>query len=270
MSALLGKDVGMEIHRRRIAKWKKVSVKYSDHPKKIFGLSIHLNPSDFSPVSTSIGTDGVLDLPLTCLLIKFVKKGMNVVDAGANLGYFTLLSSKLVGELGTVYAFEPEEQNFKLLSRSVSENHLGNVRLTKQALSERRGRIMLFLGDSSHPHEHSIGVDRGEGSVEIDCDTLDDYSESLGKPRIDLIKIHVVGDDPLVLTGASKVINEMSPMIVMVYDPPKWNNEKTLLKELFERYTVFQIVESPALIRRVPRDSLNPKRPVGLFLFPRN
>ena len=161
MSALLGKDVGMEIHRRRIAKWKKVSVKYSEHPKKIFGLSIYLNPSDFSPVSTSIGTDGVLDLPLACLLIKFVKKGMNVVDAGANLGYFTLLSAELVGELGTVYAFEPEEQNFKLLSRSVSENYLSNVRLSKQALSDRHGRIKLFLGDSSHPHEHSISVDRG-------------------------------------------------------------------------------------------------------------
>ncbi len=220
MSALQGKDVGMEMHKRRIAKWEKVGSKYSNHPKKIFGLSIYLNPLDFSPVSTSIGTDSVLDLPLTCLLIKFVKRGMNVVDAGANLGYFTLLSSKSVGELGTVYAFEPEEHNFKLLSRSVFENNIGNVRLIEQALSNRRGRIRLFLGDSSHPHEHSITVDRGEGSVEVDCDSLDDYWESLGKPRIDLIKIHVVGDDPLVLKGASKVISEMSPMIAMIYDPP--------------------------------------------------
>ena len=108
---LRGKDVGVEIHARRIKEWSAIGKDNAYQPKRIFGMQIFLNPEDYSTVSTSIGTDGVLDLPLSCLFSKVLKKGMNVVDVGANLGYFTLLASKLVRD-GRIFAFEPEEQNF--------------------------------------------------------------------------------------------------------------------------------------------------------------
>jgi hypothetical protein len=128
LASLERKDVGAENHDRRIRKWLRIGRNYSESPKKFFGMQIYLNPQDLSPVSTSIGTDGILDLPLTCLLSKVLKKGMKVVDVGANLGYFSLLSAKLVGESGIVYAFEPEDLNFQYLSRSVALNNLQNIR----------------------------------------------------------------------------------------------------------------------------------------------
>src|SRR5256885_8821899 len=51
----------------------------------------------------------------TSLLAAEIRPGMTIVDVGANIGYYTLLFSKLAGDNGRVYAFEPEPQNFALL-----------------------------------------------------------------------------------------------------------------------------------------------------------
>ena len=163
----------------------------------------------------------------------------------------------------------PKSKIFQLLAKSVSINNLRNIELHQQALSEKQGKIKLFLGDASHPNDHSIGIDRGSGSVEIDSTTLDDFWEASGKPRIDLIKIHVVGEDPSVLKGGEKLISEASPMLAIVYYPPRWTNESELERNLFERYDVFQIVESTFLIKKLEQHSLNRSGPTGLFLLPK-
>ena len=61
--------------------------------------------------------------PLETKVIKnIVKEGDIVVDAGANIGYYTVLLSKLTGNKGKVYAFEPEQSCFELLKRNCREN----------------------------------------------------------------------------------------------------------------------------------------------------
>ena len=42
---------------------------------------------------------------------------MSVVDVGANLGYYSLLASRLVGPTGRVVALEPNSENCRLLLR---------------------------------------------------------------------------------------------------------------------------------------------------------
>ncbi len=42
----------------------------------------------------------------------FVKPDYNVLDIGANIGFYTNVFSKIVGSKGNVYAFEPEAINF--------------------------------------------------------------------------------------------------------------------------------------------------------------
>src|SRR5436853_6940153 len=41
------------------------------------------------------------------LFRQYVKPGMTVYDIGANVGFYTLLSSRLAGSEGAVYSFEP-------------------------------------------------------------------------------------------------------------------------------------------------------------------
>jgi FkbM family methyltransferase len=50
---------------------------------------------------------------------RMLKPGMNVLDLGANIGYFSVIAAALVGEHGEVHAFEPMPQNLIRLRKNL-------------------------------------------------------------------------------------------------------------------------------------------------------
>jgi FkbM family methyltransferase len=73
---------------------------------------------------------------ITNYLLKYLKNGDVFLDIGANVGYYTLLASKLVGKEGKVIAFEPEEENFSSLFYNVAQNGLENVTCVKKGIGK--------------------------------------------------------------------------------------------------------------------------------------
>ncbi len=242
---------------------------YANLPVRVFGHQMYLNPDDFSPVSTSIASTGWLDLPLTEVLKKILRPGMVALDVGANIGYYTLLFAKGVGKSGKVYSFEPESLNFSLLTKSVSANHLNNVELRKEVLSDSQGTTILYLSDPGLPQGHSLIHDFGKGVVKVRSTTVDDFWISIGKPRIGLMKIHVSGADDLVLMGAKRLIEEVRPYIAFVFVAERWTGHPNQLRNLFDLYEVYELIQSPLLVRRIDRPSLLERSQVGVFLVPR-
>ena len=86
---------------------------------------------------------------------KEVKKGNVVLDIGANIGYYTLIFAKLVGENGKVFAFEPDPTNFALLKKNVEMNGYKNVVLVQRAVSNKTGKLKLYLCEDN-PGDHRI------------------------------------------------------------------------------------------------------------------
>jgi len=192
-----------------------------------------------------------------------------VVDVGANIGYYTLLFAKSVGKTGKVYSFEPESLNFSLLKKSLELNHLDNVELKREALSDSHGTATLFLSDPRQPQGHSLVHDLGMGMATIPSTTLDDFWESLGKPRFDLIKIHVSGADDLVLAGARRLIRDLAPYFTFVFTSQRWKTSSNELEALFDTYEVFEIIQSPQLWRKIELQTLLKRDQVEVFLVPR-
>ena len=60
-------------------------------------------------------------------LNQFLRPGLSFFDIGANVGFYTLLASKSVGEKGQVVAFEPNPANLYYLERHVALNNCRNV-----------------------------------------------------------------------------------------------------------------------------------------------
>src|SRR5712692_10347447 len=269
VDVLKGRNIRASIHEKRRKDWENTRSYYAEHPKKVFGLWMYLNPDDFSPVSTSIATTGWLDLPLTTLLKKILRPGMLVIDVGANIGYYTLLFAKSVGKTGKVYSFEPESLNFKLLSKSIDANHLDNVELKREALSDSQGTATLFLSNPREPQGHSLVHDLGKGATFTPSTTLDDFWESLGKPRFDLIKIHVSGADDLVLAGARRLIHDLRPYLTFVFTPQRWKTRLIELEALFDTYEVLEVVQGPQLGRKIDLQTLLIRDQVEVFLIPR-
>ncbi len=143
----------------------------------------------------------------TNLFIHEIKPGEIVVDAGANIGYYTVIFSKLVGEGGRVYAFEPDPVNFEILKKNVEQNNCRNVILEKKALSNKNEMTKLYLS-KENMGDHRI-YDSGEGrtSVEVETVRLDDYLKDI-VDRICVLKIDVQGAEVMVLEGAREVLNK--------------------------------------------------------------
>ena len=144
----------------------------------------------------------------TALFKRLVKKGMAVVDIGANVGYYTLLAARLVGDEGKVFAFEPDLYNYNLLCKNIEVNRYRNVIPVQKAVSSKSGETKLFL-DKSNLGGHSLSeanVDKS-ASITVEVTSLDDYFKNTDC-KIDVIKMDVQGSEMDVLEGMTNTINQ--------------------------------------------------------------
>ncbi len=144
----------------------------------------------------------------TELFKRLVKKGMVVVDIGANIGYYTLLAAHLVGDKGKVFAFEPDPYNYNLLCKNIEVNGYKNVTLVRKAVFSKSGKMKLFL-DKSNLGGHSLSeanVDKS-ASIMVDVTSLDDYFKN-EDCEIAVIKMDVQGLEMEVLEGMTNIISQ--------------------------------------------------------------
>ena len=75
------------------------------------------------------------------------KQGDIVVDIGAHMGRYTIISSKRVGTNGKVIAIEAHPGNFEMLNRNIKLNQLTNVIPLNYAVYSKETKIKLYLPD---------------------------------------------------------------------------------------------------------------------------
>lgn len=146
----------------------------------------------------------------TALFKKVVKPGDVVLDLGANIGYFSLLAARLVGNNGKVFAFEPEPINFYYLMKNIGINNYLNIFAIQKAVSQETGKAKLFICsyDSGHHtinqcegiEAYSQGRPTEKDSIEVDTVVLDEFLEKK-TDRVDIIKMDVEGAEAHALAG---------------------------------------------------------------------
>jgi FkbM family methyltransferase len=188
--------------------------------KGLPGIKLYLDPKD-QVITPTILVLGSWETTETDWFLRIVKPGDTVVDAGANIGYYTVIGSRLVGDKGKVYAFEPEPANFALLQKNVRLNGLTNVVLEQKALSNRKGTLQLFIAEQNKG-DHRIYQPEGESraSVEVEAVRLDEYFED--HPRgIDVLKTDTQGAEGLILEGMTGLLQGRTdgPTIFMEFWP---------------------------------------------------
>jgi FkbM family methyltransferase len=151
---------------------------------------------------------------------KEVKKGDIVVDLGANIGYFTLIFAKLVGDTGRVYAFEPDPENFALLKKNVEINGYKNVVLVQKAVSNQTGKTKLYLSEENVGDHQIFDSKYGRKSIEIETVTLDEYFKD---EAVDFVKIDIQGAEQATLEGATKFLQNNKLKIITEFCPKLLN-----------------------------------------------
>jgi FkbM family methyltransferase len=178
-------------------------------------VPLFLNPSD--PVITqSILTEGIWEASDTHWFVKAVRPGDVVVDAGANIGYYTILASRLVGPTGRVYAFEPDPTAFEILRRNVRLNGADNVVAEQKALSNANTTLELFIA-SDNKGDDRIYQPKGEQrpSIKVPAVRMDDYLR--GKvEHVDMVKIDTQGAEAVIIEGMAETIRANEQMVMIV------------------------------------------------------
>jgi FkbM family methyltransferase len=127
-------------------------------------------------------------------------RGGHVVDVGANAGYTARVFARAIEAPYRVYAFEPDEINFRRLTRFARNDRIVPM---QSAAGEREGTIELWHNDA-HPGDHRVaaGQVRQYAGVtnSVPITTIDTFARTLEHP-IRFIKIDVQGYEPAVLRG---------------------------------------------------------------------
>jgi len=165
------------------------------HPNDAFRLSIY-------------GIHGTHDFKI---IKNNVKDGDNVIDLGANIGYFTLILAKLVGPTGKVFAFEPDPRNLALLKKNVEYNNYKNVIIVPKAVSNVNDKCTLYTGQKTFGQNkiYKPKNTKTQKFIPIDSETvrLDDFFKTNGLlDKISFIKMDVEGAEFLALSGMKEIL----------------------------------------------------------------
>lgn len=208
-------------------------------PFEVDEHKMFLHPYDISFNELITGTYEAFE---TEIIKKQVKKGDAVLDIGANTGYYTLIFAKIVGDDGKVFAFEPDPNNFALLKKNVEINNYKNVVVVQKAVSNKAGKINLYLCESNKGDHRIYDSHDGRKSIEIEAVKLDDF---LKNENIDFIKMDIQGAEGGVLEGMSnlldkdvKIVTEFWPYGLRMFGSDPKECLKLLIEHGFKLYCI--------------------------------
>lgn len=155
-------------------------------------------------------------------LKQLIKPGDVVLDIGANLGYLTVLFSKLVGEDGKVHAVEPVSPVRNVLRENTRD--LKNVQIYPFALGNSNKTIQLgnntrikkgYVGSGSHfVVEKQADINDGTDIVsEAEMRRGSELFYDLDK--LNFIKCDIEGFETVVLPEMKSLINRFKPILLV-------------------------------------------------------
>lgn len=144
-----------------------------------------------------------------------LKENDIVVDAGANIGLFTVLAAKKLNNTGKVIAIEPDNDNYNILKENIKINNLTNVEVVKKGLWSEKKQLQFNIG--VRPGEHSLfeNEQMSGKKISIECDTLDNILEELDIKQLDFMKMDIEGAEIEALNGCSNILDNYKPKLVI-------------------------------------------------------
>ncbi|NND82120.1 MAG: FkbM family methyltransferase [Gammaproteobacteria bacterium] len=187
--------------------------RFSKQPKLIpyHGMQLHC-PVDNHSASRAIYFSNLPDYWEMLFMQDYLRAGDCFVDAGANIGLYTLLARSQLGESGQVHCFEPNPVTAEQLQKTITHNELRNVKIHLCGLSDQSGSLEFELGDDTCT-SHIQPKDSSHKSIWIDVVRLD---EILQDTPVTMAKFDIEGFEPFAVRGASAMLHQSNPPVLLI------------------------------------------------------
>lgn len=178
-------------------------------------------------IARSLDQGVIPQLEIAYPMLRALQKGDTAIDVGANIGFFTCLMSKMVGDSGHVVSYEPAPDNLQVLHHNVRANQMTNTLLIPKPCWSKEQELVLHL-NADNRSSHSI-YDPGEWYDNImsraNPEAIPTHTTLLdiapcAHDKVRLIKIDAEGADMEVLKGAKGLLTKHRvPFIIFEFNP---------------------------------------------------
>jgi FkbM family methyltransferase len=211
--------------------------------------------------------DGFWELWITRVMADVVMPGMVCIDAGANVGYYTLLLAELTGTIGKVVAIEPMPGTRRLLERNVAINGFsGIVDVKGVAVGDGPGTVTLYMppGEPKNALICDSPPHPDWESATTPLVAIDD----MGLPRVDFVKIDVEGAEIAAWRGMrATVLANPQIQIVMEVNCRRYPDAApAFIQEMLDVFPLRYITYNGTIEPITPKDLLEAYDDVMLFL----
>ncbi len=191
-----------------IPRWRSRAETGSAVPVTVDGagaLRLHLHATGDRWISDEIRAGVGFEQHVGRALRLLTPPGATLLDVGANIGWFTVIGSRLVGRRGEVIAYEPEPENLRLLRANIRANSCRNVVLHAAAAGASDGRALLWRSpDNAGDHRLELVSERIV-SVEVAVRRIDD--DVAVRTGVTVVKIDTQGSEVAVLRGMQRLLS---------------------------------------------------------------
>ncbi len=162
-----------------------------------------LNEESENTIEKELIKNHYIEDNISSFLLDFLNKDKICLDIGSNIGYYSILFSKLSKY---VISIEKDKKNFSILKKNIKINDIKNIDL----------------------YQYQIKSDKQEDYYSLD---------SLFNCCIDIIKINPSNNNLNIIKGANKLISKYSPLII--FKTPKVRSKKESY-EIIELWNYFK------------------------------
>jgi FkbM family methyltransferase len=178
-----------------------------------------------------------------------LRVGQTVVDVGANVGLYSLIAARAVGDEGRVFSFEPDPRTVPFLAENATRNHLKNITIVSAAASDVEGTQEMYL--APHANRSSLyrtptldGLERVESVETVSVDSV------LGDSKVDVVKVDAEGSEPQVFRGMARSLTRDS-VVFLEFNPVALQATGVEPADfgtwLFDRFELVQRIEAHGL-----------------------
>ena len=205
-----------------------------------YGLRIRLDLRDH--VQRQIYFFGAYEPIELSLFLSFLQPGFTAIDAGANVGFYSLMMGQKVGKAGRVFAFEPVPETFSRLEENVGLNDLPQLSPVNHALWSERKTLRFSL---SKENEYNVGgysfAESPDPLRQTLCSgiPLDDFAKLARIDRVDAIKMDIEGAERFALEGGRKIIARDLPVFLLEVSRATCAQAGYLTEELWSFFDTF-------------------------------
>jgi len=154
---------------------------------------------------------GIWEPVITNYFKKAIKPGDTVIDIGANIGYYSLLSSKLVGSKGKVFSIEASPSIYTELLNNIKLNKQTNINTYNAAVYNKQENLVLYKADKENIGASSLFERNKYKYTEestISANTLDKIIPPKSIKNARLIKVDIEGAEWFLVDGIKELIKE--------------------------------------------------------------